>query len=188
MAALLITSCAGKLVLLVIERRPKTLQPGARQPTPDERADIFSRSFLWWLVPLFKLGRETPTLTSESLPDIELKLTLPGDFSPDADGNVSEAKEIDPSGSDLRKPSIFLHLLSVRRWLLLSCLPPRLCYTGFLFAQPFLVQRAIEWLTGPADANTYKVGGGIVAAYVIVYVGIAVRSSTLEYLYFFPSL
>jgi hypothetical protein len=64
----------------------------------------------------------------------------------------------------------------VRGWLLLGCIPPRLCYTGFLFAQPFLVQKATEFLAGPVGPNTYKIGGGLVAAYVIVYVGIGVRS------------
>lgn len=58
---------------------------------------------------------------------------------------------------------------------MLGAIPPRLCLMSFTYAQPFLVQRATEYMSEPFGSNTYKAGGGLVAAYFIVYVGIAVR-------------
>jgi hypothetical protein len=174
-AIVLTAFCACKIALFLAERGWKAMRsPTARQPTPDERADILSRVFIWWLVPLFRLGRKTPELTSEGLPDIEFKLTHPGDFD-------REIKGQDDESSVLLKPSIFRHLFAVRGWLLLSGIPPRLCYTGFTFAQPFLVQKATDFLETPRDNNTYKAGGGLIGAYLIVYLGIAVRSGLSHY-------
>jgi hypothetical protein len=59
--------------------------------------------------------------------------------------------------------------------MLISPFIPRLAYIGFTFAQPFLVHRATEYMSEPAGPNIYKIGGGLIGAYAIVYVGIAVR-------------
>ncbi|ETS86320.1 hypothetical protein PFICI_00148 [Pestalotiopsis fici W106-1] len=167
-AAVFTTFVVCKLVVLVLERARKVIRVGSRQPTPDERADIVSRGFLWWLLPMFSLGKKKLPLTAEALPDIEPKLTRPGDIRVEDDGDDDER---------LSKLSIFHHLFAVRGWLLMSAIPPRLCYTGFLFAQPFLVQRATEFMFEPFDSNTYKIGGSLIAAYVVVYVGIGVTQA-----------
>lgn len=159
-AAVFTACCVCKFVLLILEGWPKTVRPGVPRPTADERADIVARAFLWWLLPLFARARKKPALTVAVLPEIELELTRAA--------NINDA---------LRTPSIFRHLLAVRGWLLASAILPRLCYTGLLYTQPFLVQRATEFVSAPRDTNTYKIGGGLIAAYAIVYVGIAVRTS-----------
>jgi hypothetical protein len=146
-------------MLLVVERWPKRVRPGVPAPTADERADIVARAFIWWVVPLFGRARKKPALTAAVLPEIEPQLTRAADEGNDV----------------LREQSIFQHLVAVRGGLLASAILPRLCYTGLLYAQPFLVQRATEFVTAPRDINTNKIGGGLIAAYAIVYVGIAVR-------------
>jgi ATP-binding cassette, subfamily C (CFTR/MRP), member 1 len=172
-AAVFTAFCVCKLPLLIAERARKTVRSGVRQPTPDEHADIVSQAFLWWLLPLFSLGKKNQTLTSETLPDIEPRLTRPG-------GVLAEGQEEGESdGGSLGQPSIFHYLFAMRGWLLMSPIPPRLAYTGFIFTQPFLVQRATEYMSESSGPNTYKVGGGLIAAYMIVYVGIAVRNRLL---------
>ena len=37
---------------------------------------------------------------------------------------------------------------------------PRLCYSALQFAQPFLVERAIELISDPTGRNFYLKGGG----------------------------
>jgi len=173
-AAVFTAFCVCKLALLITERALKTVRLGIRQPTPDEQADIVSQAFLLWLLPLFSIGKKNQKLTSETLPDIELKLTRPGDVPVEG----QEGGESD-GGSSLGKPSIFHYLFATRGWLLMSPILPRLAYTGFTYTQPFLVQRATEYMSESSGPNTYKVGGGLIAAYTIVYVGIAVRNHLL---------
>lgn len=172
-AAVFTAFCVCKFALLIAERARKTVRLGIRQPTPDERADIMSQAFLWWLLPLFSLGKKNQTLTSETLPDIEFKLARPGDV-------VEGQGEGKSGGSSSSDPSIFRYIFATRGLLLISPILPRLAFTGFTYTQPFLVQRATEYMSELSGPNTYKIGGGLIAAYMIVYVGIAVRNRLLR--------
>lgn len=60
------------------------------------------------------------------------------------------------------------------KWEFLGGILPRMAFTGFLFAQPFLVQRVLDFMTEPEHVNSSKYARSLVAAYGIVYVGIAV--------------
>jgi ATP-binding cassette subfamily C (CFTR/MRP) protein 1 len=51
---------------------------------------------------------------------------------------------------------------------------PRLCFTGFSFAQPFLINTIIDTLGSPRSENANGVTGGLVGATALVYLGIAV--------------
>lgn len=173
-AAVLTAFGALKSIVFVLELRHKEFEPGVRRPTPDEQASIISRLFIWWLRPLLRLGQQKTPLTPESLPAIEHILTGMGDAKSPGDqrtGTGSKGEEAD----HLIGSSIFRHIFAVRGWLILSAVPPRLAYTGFLFAQPFLINKATNWLAAPLDDNTYKIGGALIAAYMIVYVGLGVR-------------
>lgn len=163
-----------KSIVFILELRQKEIQPGVRSPSSDERASIISRLFIWWLLPLLRLGQQKTPLKSESLPEIEHILTRAGD-SKNPSGQGSGTGSGHENADTLVGSSIFHHIFAVRKWLILSAIPSRLAYTGFIFAQPFLITRATEWLAEPLNNNTYKVGGGLIAAYVIVYVGLGVR-------------
>ena len=55
---------------------------------------------------------------------------------------------------------------------------PRLCLVAFTFCQPFLITRAIDYVTDPGD-NADKNGGyGLIAATALVYLGLAVGVNT----------
>lgn len=64
--------------------------------------------------------------------------------------------------------------LGALKWPLLSIVFPRACLIGFTFCQPFLINRAITLAMEPVTEHTTNMGYGLIAAYVIVYVGIAV--------------
>jgi hypothetical protein len=51
---------------------------------------------------------------------------------------------------------------------------PRLAFTGFSFAQPFLVERVLGFMTEPEHVNSKNYARGLVAAYAVVYIGLAV--------------
>jgi hypothetical protein len=63
-------------------------------------------------------------------------------------------------------------LWNALRWSALSPVPARLCYGGFVFAQPFLIHRATQYL-GQPSANQ-DTGYGLIAATACIYIGIAV--------------
>lgn len=61
------------------------------------------------------------------------------------------------------------------KWTFLSAVVPRLSLTAFNFCQPFLLNRAINLSAEPASAESNNAGYGLIGAYILVYVGIAVH-------------
>lgn len=62
------------------------------------------------------------------------------------------------------------------KWDLLAGVLPRVAYTGFNFAQPYLVQRVLDFVSEPDTPNAGPYAYGLLGAYGIVYVGIAVST------------
>jgi hypothetical protein len=60
------------------------------------------------------------------------------------------------------------------RWKLLPAAIPRLFMTGFTFAQPFLVTSAVRLAASPINEESNNHAYGLIGAYALVYVGIAV--------------
>lgn len=60
------------------------------------------------------------------------------------------------------------------KWTFLAGVLPRLAYSGFLFSQPFLVQRVLDFIDEARNPNTDSTAYGLIGAYAIVYIGIAV--------------
>lgn len=51
---------------------------------------------------------------------------------------------------------------------------PRIALTSFNFCQPFLVERAVLLSQEPVTPHSRNVGYGMIGAYFIVYMGIAI--------------
>jgi ATP-binding cassette subfamily C (CFTR/MRP) protein 1 len=54
---------------------------------------------------------------------------------------------------------------------------PRLLWTAFKFAQPFLINTTIEWVDAGQSQNSKNTGYGLIAAYGLVYTGIALSQA-----------
>ena len=70
--------------------------------------------------------------------------------------------------------------ISHYKWPFLAGVLPRLSYTGFTFAQPFLVERVLSFMTEPEHVNSTNYAYGLIAAYAIVYLGISVGYISLK--------
>lgn len=56
---------------------------------------------------------------------------------------------------------------------------PRLCLTVFTFAQPFLINTTIKFVSNNSPDANY--GRGLIGAWALVYLGIAISTSIYEY-------
>lgn len=54
---------------------------------------------------------------------------------------------------------------------------PRALQIGFTFAQPFLVDATTTWIDAPDEPYTMNQGYGLIGAFAIVYIGIAVSAT-----------
>ncbi len=69
--------------------------------------------------------------------------------------------------------------LGVLSQTVLLTIPPRACLTALSFCQPFLINHAITLSQAQITDETTQRGYGLIGAYFLVYVGIAVGSSSL---------
>ena len=58
----------------------------------------------------------------------------------------------------------------------LYCVFPRVCMMGFRYAQPFLLERSIEFANNPEDPD--RVGWALTAAFGLVFLGLAISSGS----------
>ena len=80
-----------------------------------------------------------------------------------------------PIVSNKTPHALFWMTLQTLKWPLLSAIVPRLSLTAFNFCQPFLLQRAIDLSQEPINNESKNDGYGLIGAYFLVYLGIAVR-------------
>jgi hypothetical protein len=76
--------------------------------------------------------------------------------------------------SKSNKYALFWTFLVYYKWDVLAGVLPRLAYTGFIFSQPFLVHRVLTFIEEPEDINSKNIAYGLIGAYALVYIGIAV--------------
>lgn len=56
----------------------------------------------------------------------------------------------------------------------LAVVPAKVILVALTLLQPSLIQRSIEWFSEPKSENSNNIGYGLIGAYGIVYIGIAV--------------
>ncbi|KAL7947355.1 P-loop containing nucleoside triphosphate hydrolase protein [Trichoderma barbatum] len=153
------------LILESIEER-KRLSNGS----PEEFSGIWSRISFSWLIPLLKTGYDK-VLSQEDLPNLDTRLQsrlLRHQL-------ITTWSKYDPKARhSLVKACFRTHLSTFP-----SAVFPRLCFAAFTFAQPFLVETTINFV-GDENADDSH-GKGLVGAWALVYLGIALSRSLYAY-------
>ncbi|RAK78057.1 putative ABC multidrug transporter [Aspergillus fijiensis CBS 313.89] len=169
-ASIFIALVVCKFVLLVLEATGKKSLLARSLPL-EQTAGIFDRSAFWWFNPLLLAGYK--------------RSLTPGDLlAVDEDISLERSKEeIRQKWKHAKEQprSLLKVLLAVYKRPLLANLLPRLCLTGVNYAQPFLVSRVTSFLGQSTTSTSKEVGYGLIAAYGIVYVGIAVMTAMFHH-------
>lgn len=133
---------------------------------PEATSGIIHRSFLWWVNRTFSRGfrNELQINDLERLDDALLSAYL--------------GKAMSRAWADRQQPERRLEFpITVARavlWDFLAIMPPRLCLTGFIFSQPFLIHRILSLLTDKNRELTPTENYGLVAATALIYLGMTV--------------
>ena len=148
-----------KFFLLCLEVREKKrhLTPDYQNLPAETISWVFNRSLFLWLNSLFWSGFHRP-VTSTELGSIDAQL-----LSATIHGRVKEEWERQQ-----------LNCSAPFRRSCIEPIPARLGYGALLFAQPFLIQRAIDFLRAPATRIRADIGYGFIGATALIYIGIAV--------------
>lgn len=77
------------------------------------------------------------------------------------------------------KHKLILCCLKTLKWPLLGIVGPRLCLLAFTICQPLLLNRLLAFLQNPDE--DISIGYGLIGAYALVYLGIAISSALYEH-------
>ncbi|VUC37886.1 unnamed protein product [Clonostachys rosea] len=161
-------SVVVKAVLLVLEELPRSgaakLQYAAREPS----AGVVSRTLFWWLNRLFYSGFRR-VLDVDDLGEIHHKF--------DSHALLESLETRWSKESKTNKTALMRCTFAAYKWQFFAGVIPRLVYSAFGFAQPFLIKSVIAHVRGPKpDADSWM-SGVLIAATVIIYTGLAVSAA-----------
>ena len=174
-AAVTTVSFILKLLLVSFEavQKRNILHPQWKSTSPEATSGLFSRSVFWWLNGLFRIGFKRSLDMDDLLPlDKHLTCSYLYDRLHTAWANLPHKGQ----------RSLLLLFFGRLKWHLLSAFPPRLGLIAFNFCQPFLIQRAINFSSRSKLEDPDNVGYGLIAAYFIVYTGIAITTGQYQHL------
>ncbi|KAL7917975.1 ABC transporter [Trichoderma austrokoningii] len=165
-----------KLVLLaaeVTEKRKLLLMPQWRNTSPEAAASIYSRVLFVWLNPLFLKGYRT-LLTVNTLTPLDQDI-----LSASRPIKLQERwRKADKSS----KTALLWTFVCYYKWHLLAGVLPRLAYIGFAFAEPFLVQRVLDFTAESDIVPTRNFGYGLIASYALIHIGKAMSLAWYEHM------
>ncbi|KAJ5587013.1 P-loop containing nucleoside triphosphate hydrolase protein [Penicillium hispanicum] len=163
-----------KSILLVVESTGKRsfLKKPFAGGAYEETSGVFSRSLFWWLNSLLWKGSRN-TLTVDDLPELDDDLKAAANPQP----LIEKWHRANKYNSNALLWTFVFHY----KWAFLEGVLPRLAYTGFTFAQPFLVERVLDFMTEPEHVNSTNYARGLSLAYAIVYIGIAISFAVYKH-------
>ncbi|KAI0160936.1 ABC transporter [Hypoxylon sp. FL1284] len=141
-----------------------------RSLAPEQMSGIWARTSFTWLTATFRAGYNRIIMLND-LPPLDTGLEsqlMAKSLAATWDKYDRQAKH------SLLRACFRAYFLS-----LLSAVIPRLCLTGFTFAQPFLVNATVTFVGQESPDVNY--GKGLIGAWALVYLGIAVSDSIHQY-------
>ncbi|PYI23686.1 putative ATP-binding cassette transporter [Aspergillus violaceofuscus CBS 115571] len=160
-------SVGSKMIMLLLESLEKRqyLTDDYRGLPPESTSGIINRSFMWWLNHMFTVGSRR-LLTMDDMYDLDPALN-----------SASVSEKAQRVWAQRRIPARrfeFPWKLCQTLWKpLLMAVFPRMCLIGFTFAQPFLIAGLLDWL---GSGQSTEQGHGLIAATVLVYLGLAIST------------
>lgn len=196
-ATVFATRLAVKLFLAIVEAKDKRkhlLEKFSDCP-PEATSGIYKLASFWWLNELFRKGFSNALAVDDLF---HLDKHLRADYMHHALDSAWSRCKFEPclllpenllttwifSVTKVSPNSLFTTTLGKLKWPILAVVPPRLCLIGFNFCQPFLINRAVKYSEDAPSAQGDNIGYGLIGAYILVFVGIAVSTGQYMHLTF----
>ncbi|KAF4511346.1 hypothetical protein G6O67_003152 [Ophiocordyceps sinensis] len=175
LAALAIASVVAKTAVLVLESHEKSNSIMAPKGTygPESISSVLNRSIFFWLNRVVWNGARTALLPG-NVDELPPEMTSASLGSPFLDA-WAESRQKRQSFACMRA------LFATLKWPILKTLLPRFLLLAFTVCQPVLLHDLIENLGQASTPGTEAVGKGLVGAYALVYIGIAVATGAYWY-------
>ncbi|CAJ2506119.1 Uu.00g002490.m01.CDS01 [Anthostomella pinea] len=174
-STLFTTRVGVKVFLVILEARGKgsLLRSEFADVPPEATAGLFSQALFWWQNELFRRGFSN-VLSVDDL--FQLDKHLGAEYLHHRIRSTWDRVTKNPGPN-----ALFRTILDRLKWPILVVVPSRVCLIAFNFCQPFLIERAVRYSNEGSVAQNTNIGYGLIGAYVLVYVGIAVATGQYQH-------
>uniref|UniRef100_A0A8H7KFW9 ABC transporter n=1 Tax=Bionectria ochroleuca TaxID=29856 RepID=A0A8H7KFW9_BIOOC len=150
-----------KAVLLAFEEIPRSsVMASPRKYGGEYSAGMVSRTLFWWLNRLFYLGFHR-AIEVDDLGDINDKF--------DSHALLERLEKHWNQDPQISKTALMRCTFAAYKWQFFAGVVPRLMYSGFGFAQPFLISSVIAHVRSPQRDFASQMSGILIAATVFIY-------------------
>jgi ATP-binding cassette subfamily C (CFTR/MRP) protein 1 len=165
-----------KALLLILEtwEKRRLVRPMYASPAPEDWTGVINRSLFWWINPLLFRGART----SLSVGDL---FHLESCMLPDPDGKHRVVMHWENVTNKDKAGAMVVPIAKAFKWDLLAGVFPRLCQSGFIISQPFLVRATVELFVYRDRPDSRSKATLLIGAYALVYGGIAIATATAQH-------
>ncbi|KAH0592836.1 hypothetical protein MHUMG1_09481 [Metarhizium humberi] len=169
-----LASFCVKLIIFALEltEKRRLLLPAWQDASPEAVGSVYNRVLFWWLNSLFMKGFRN-LISINSLPALDTELL--------ETANPTELVEKWNRVNASKKNALLWTFLLHYKWDLLAGVIPRLACIGFTFAQPFLLERVLDFTAEPVESSRKEFAYGLIGAYAIVYIGKAATFTAYQH-------
>lgn len=186
LSGVLTAALVVKVFLLGLEELPKRPLESEKLVPRENSAGVVSRSIFWWLNHFLKTGYRI-TLGIEDIGIIDSKF--------DSDQLRMQLESVWNKGTSCiphfhREQSLKRYSdKKVSKFCLMKCtfkafigqfaagIPPRLLYSAFTFAQPFLINTVVNYVGQPVEDQNEDFAKALIGATALLYVSLAVANA-----------
>ncbi|KAF7857097.1 uncharacterized protein EAF02_011330 [Botrytis sinoallii] len=164
-AAVFTSGLGVKIMVIIAEAVEKRhiLLDRYRNASPETTSGIYSRSFFWWLNTLMTTGFQR-VIKNEDLYPIGEEMS--------SHYLYSRARSTWDASNQTGSYSLLWSTLKATRGAFALGIVPRLCTTGFKYAQPFLLERTVGFANDETQPDS--IGWSLTGAFGLVFLGLAV--------------
>ncbi|KAF4552927.1 ABC transporter-like protein 4 [Elsinoe fawcettii] len=164
-----------KMGLLILESQHKheyviiTADEKVSKKSPEDYSGLYSQSLFWWLNGLMRQGAKAVLSPTDLYPvsrDISSEL-LNGKFEEHVAYTTSRGEHL----------NLVRTVATLLRWPIMLTVFPRIALLALTLCQPLLLRRLLSYLQSDASARNSSTGYGLIGAYGVVYIGIALLSA-----------
>ncbi|KAK5989321.1 ABC multidrug transporter B [Cladobotryum mycophilum] len=160
------------IFMLEITEKRHLLRDEWKKASPEETSSTLNRAMFIWLNGVFIKGFRT-LLTVNALAPLDSEI-----LSASKPTALMEEWELMDKESD---HALFWLFARHFKWPILAGVLPRLAYAGFNFAQPYLVQRVLDFTDEPAGPNRKNTTYALIGAYAVTYIGLSLSYSVYQH-------
>lgn len=179
LSILSVISTVTKLLILVLEswEKAKYIQRPVRVPYgPEDTSSVLNRGVFFWLNRLLLNGAR-----STLLPKDLYCLSQGMDTNSLASPFLATWERLNKNGQNY---AVIRALSITLKWPILMVVLPRLILIGLTVCQPILLSKLLQYLETSSYSKEEDIGYGLIGAYALVYLGIAISTGFYWYYHY----